>query len=162
MDKNRFASLIVGYCEHCGIKNPMDIVHGTPVEADGVLFSLVHGDPPDPSLLLIAGDAGDAPKPGDAAARLYALLLQNFVFAVGGGPVFSISPDTGRLLLIRAEKIVELTPPLLAQRLEELAAHVRQWREPSFDAESEGASAPAIPRHASPSLNSTFRNLVHR
>src|SRR5438552_16192064 len=113
MDRNRFANLIVGYCELCGVGSPMDIVHGTPVETDGVIFSLIHSERIDPRLLIILGDVGDPPQDGDTDAY-YAILSQNFVFGTRRGPVFSISPDSGRLLLIQTEDLVALTPSLLA------------------------------------------------
>jgi hypothetical protein len=159
MDRNHFVNLIVGYCEQVGIESPMDIVHGTPIQTDGVLFSLVYSERLDPSLILIVGDAGDAPQSDDDHE---ALLLQNFAFAMRGGPAFSMSPDSGRLLLIQSEDLAKLTPPLLAKRMEELAAHARQWREPSFDAEEEGVSASALSTHASPSISSSHRKLAHR
>jgi hypothetical protein len=163
MDRNRFANLIVGYCEHCGIKNPMDIVHGAPITVDDVLFSLVHSDPVDPRLILLVADAGDLPQRDDGAA-FYPLLLQNFASAARRGPVFSISPDSGRLLLIQSEELDSLTPVLLAQRLEELAGQVRQWNEPSSDdePETEAESAPASPRHTSHAISALHRRLLHR
>jgi hypothetical protein len=161
MDRNLFVSFIVSYCESCGIKTPMDIVHGAPVEIDNVLFSLVHGDPIDPSLLLIVGEAGDPPDVDDARGW-YALLLQNFAFAVRRGPVFSISPESGRLQLMQVEALDRVTPPLLAQRLEELAVQVRQWRQATFDAEPDEADECALARHGGLSINSAVRELGRR
>jgi hypothetical protein len=149
LDRNRFASLIVGYCKLCGIDSPMDIVHGAPVETDGVLFSLIHSDRVNPRMLLIFSDVGDPPQDGDADAY-YAILSKNFVFGARRGPVFAISPESGRLLLIQAEDLAELTPTLLADRLEELAKHARQWRENPFGAEQEAAGGLATTAHARP------------
>jgi hypothetical protein len=132
VDRSRFADLILGYCALCGIEGAMDIVHGAPVRVDDVLFSLIHSVSIDPSLLLIYGDVGTMPQDGDARAYR-ALLLRNFALSARRGPVFSISPDSGRLVLAHADDLAGMTPIRLADRLEELAGHANQWRENPFD-----------------------------
>ena len=128
MNKDRFVALIRDFCRHNGIDDAMAVVHGRPVEIDGVAFSLVHSETIDPRLLLVYCDIAPAPV-GTEIETYSGLLRKNLYLGTSRGPVFGIAPDTGRILMSHTEELAELTPQRLLERLLALVTQARAWRE---------------------------------
>lgn len=140
MNRDRFVRLIVDFCAHCGISDAMGIVRGGPVEVEGVNFSLTYFEGIDPRLLLIYCDIAAVPK-GEEAQTYSLILSKNFYLSAHGGPVFTLEPDSGRILMARAEDLEILTPPGLVQGLQKLSVVARSWREPPMFDERQGQAS---------------------
>ena len=147
MSRERFVRLILDLCDQCAIGDGMSIVHGAPLEVDGVLFSLMQSERLDPRLLLIYCDIG-SPTPGSEAKAYARLLSKNFYFSAQRGPVFTIAPETGRIMMVQTEDLGEVAPLVLASKLQALVVQARAWQEDSSVLHEE-------PRHPVPGAAKT-------
>ena len=127
MSQPLFVSLIEEFCKLSNLNNPSDIVHGSPIEVDGVTFSVVYSEKINIGLLFIYCDFGEPPA-GRERDAYRAVLKKNLFLHSGSGPVFTISPDTGRIVLAQHEQLTETTPGSLTERLIALSEEAKIWR----------------------------------
>lgn len=136
MTTHHFAALIEEFCKLTGFKDPLSIVHGAPIEVDGIVFSLTYSEKINPDLLFIYCDFGDPPA-GRDSETYKAVLAKNLFLYTGNGPVYTISPDTGRIVLAQHQRLDSITPGELAEKLTMLAAQSQAWRkDPCFSEEA--------------------------
>lgn len=131
MSRHRYVNLIEELCKVSRLSDPAAILQGGPIEVNNIKFSLIHSEKIDPDLMFIYCDFGDPPIGRDSDVYR-ALLKQNLFFYKGSGPVFAISPDTGRVMLAQYERMDEITPDALLHRLSELSIQAQSWRKDPF------------------------------
>lgn len=147
MSRHRYTNLIEEFCKLSRLAGPAAIMQGGPVEVNGINFSLIHSDKINPDLMFIYCDFGDPPAGRDS--EVYRLLLkQNLLFYKGKGPVFTISPDTERILLAQHESLNDITPDALLHRLTQLSRQAQSWRKDPFRLE-EGVDKATTPNRSS-------------
>jgi hypothetical protein len=127
MHKDHFVALVKGFCELCEIADPISIAQGSPVETQGVHFSLVHSETINPRLLLIYSEVESVPIAAQLSAYETAL-KKNFFSSAEQGPVLCVEPDTSRILMAYAADLSSLTPQLLVDRLKLLSQSNLGWR----------------------------------
>ncbi|MGZ5799833.1 MAG: CesT family type III secretion system chaperone [Burkholderiaceae bacterium] len=127
MSRHCYVNLIDEFCKLSGLGNSAQILQGGGIELDGVNFSVIYSEKINPDWMFIYCDFGDPPK-GREIEAYQTLLKQNLFFYKDRGPVFTISPDTGRILLAQAERPDETTPHALLYKLDVLSARAQSWR----------------------------------
>ena len=131
MNRHRYANLIEEFCKLSRLSDPATIMQGGPIEVNGIKFSMIYSEKINPDLMFIYCDFGDPPMGRDS--DVYRVLLkQNLFFYKGSGPVFAISPDTGRILLAQYERLDEMTSNALLHRLSQLSIQAQSWRKDPF------------------------------
>jgi Tir chaperone protein (CesT) family len=122
-----FKELIGSLCALVKLEDPQHILHGGPIDVDGVVFSLIHDEASDPQHMWIYGDFGFAPLEDLASA--YAKLLQrNYLTFESNGPVYSLSPHTGTVICMERVALDGISAGELASTLAYLAAQASAWQ----------------------------------
>lgn len=127
MNQARFAQLIEGFCKECGLDEPERILHGGPVAVGDVVFSLIYSEQVNPELLFVYCDFGEPPK-GQEAEAYRTLLEANMFLYTGTGPAFTVSSETGRVVLAEHHRIDGLEPKALREILVKMSEQAMAWR----------------------------------
>jgi hypothetical protein len=131
MNQAQFTQLIEGFCKECGLDEPERILHGGPVAVGEVVFSLIYSEQVNPELMFVYCDFGEAPH--DKEAEVYRILLEaNMFLYTGSGPAFTISSETGRVVLAEHHRLDQLEPKGLREILIKMAGHATAWRTDYF------------------------------
>jgi hypothetical protein len=153
MNHSQFVSLIEGFCKECGLDQPERILHGGPIAVGDVVFSLIYSEQVNPELIFVYCDFGSVP-PGQEMEAYRALLEANMFLYTGSGPAFTLSSETGRVVLAEHYKMSAITPKELREKLVKLAEQAKAWRVDHFldrsprAAAADGRPAPAQQRPA--------------
>lgn len=131
MKKHLYVTLIEDFCRLTGLSSVEDIVRGGTIETDNIRFSLAYISQVDPDLLFIYCDFLNPPIEYEIDGYR-ALLTRNLFLYSRDGPVFALSPDTGRVVLAQHMKLEELSAPALADKLISLASTVHELRKELF------------------------------
>ncbi|KRB66356.1 hypothetical protein ASE07_10810 [Noviherbaspirillum sp. Root189] len=124
--------LIEDFCKLCGLENSGQIMRGGPVVVDGSMFSLIYSETVNPDIMFIYCDCGDVPL-GRQADAYKALLEANLFLYTGTGPSFTVSDETGRVLLVDQYPLRDKSAPEeLRNVLSQLAALAKEWRTDHF------------------------------
>ncbi|MEJ2418228.1 MAG: CesT family type III secretion system chaperone, partial [Exilibacterium sp.] len=113
MSHENFIRLVNDFCDVTGLDKPMRVVHGGPISINRVIFSLIQKDN-DLQRFFIYSDFGAFPKNSTTIAY-QALLAQNLFLYPDNGPVFAVSPETGRALCISHYLVSEMNAQKLSQ-----------------------------------------------
>ncbi|RJG07546.1 molecular chaperone Tir [Noviherbaspirillum cavernae] len=148
MSKSSYSSLIEGFCKRSWLDDPASVMRGGPVEVNEVKFSLIYSEKINADMLFIYCDFGDPPV-GRERDVYRALLKKNLFLYKGDGPVFAISPDTGRIMLARHERLDALTPDILSSILTTLSSQANAWRKEPLSSEEEMRQTTPASRSAS-------------
>ena len=144
MNQARFTQLIEGFCKECGLEEPERILHGGPVAVGDVVFSLIYSEQVTPELLFVYCDFGEVSR--DREAEIYRTLLEaNMFLYTGSGPTFTVSSETGRVVLAESHKIDGLEPKALRQLLTKTAEQAMAWRVDHFLEKPRGKDVPQRP-----------------
>jgi len=127
MSKPLYEKLIRSLCEISGIKDPSSIVDGGPVAVNDVIFSLHPGVEMNEGALLVYCDFGEIYK-GREEEVSRILLETNLLMYAANGPIYAISPLSGRVIYQHRYAIGSLTGKILKEELTFLATKAKQWR----------------------------------
>lgn len=126
--RENYRYLLEDFCNLCGIKGAGRIMEGGSIEFNGIAFSLIYSETVNPDIMFIYCDFGDVPL-GRQADAYKALLEMNLFFCTGTGPTFSVSDETGRVLLVDQYPLVQKSAPEeLRNVLVDLASLAKDWR----------------------------------
>lgn len=144
MSRDRYIEAIRALCNLLELRGAEEITEGAPLEIDDVLFSLLYGDRANPDAILGYCDFGEI-SPGKELDIYHSLLSINFIMYDGRGPSFTVSPETGRVILAMHFSLAGLKPQALLDRLTRVAGQAKEWRthHPLTPPASFSASAPA-------------------
>ena len=132
MRQHLYAALIEDFCRLTGLQSAPDIIQGGTIETEGIRFSLVYLSRVDPDLLFVYCDFLNPPvESGIDGYR--ALLTKNLFLYSRDGPVFALSPDTGRVVLVQYMKLDDLSAVALADKLILLASTVHALRKEMYE-----------------------------
>ena len=164
MKQHLYTTLIEDFCRLTGLPSAPDIVRGGTVETEGIRFSLVYISRVDPDLLFIYCDFLNPPAESEIDGYR-ALLTKNLFLYSRDGPVFALSPDTGRVVLAQHLPLDGLSATALADKLILLASTIHALRKEMYDSpmshrrSDQGRSHPASPaRSRTLSLPATVRD----
>ena len=137
MSKDRYWQLLNEFCDLTGSGTAEDILRGAGIEASGVQCSVDYRDHPTHPQLLLYCDFGALPEKEalPAAQRLleanlYLFSTQEPGFSAQG--VFTISPDTGHVLLSEAYPLENMSAVYLHEVLQGVAELAKNWRKDYF------------------------------
>jgi hypothetical protein len=148
MNRGLFAQLVKDFCTLCGMEEPERILQGGPIAVDDIVFSLVYSESVNPDLVFIYCDFGELPRGRETEAGK-ALLEANLYLHTGGGPVFAISVETGRVVSADHRRLVDTKAEALRALLVKSADQAKQWRQHHFLNNNTSANA-SKPAAASP------------
>jgi hypothetical protein len=128
LNKERYIRLIEDFCRLSQLNDPLRIIDGGPVEVGDVSFSLLYSEKINPMVLLVYCEFGVPPAAREADA--YRVLLQRNLtrYDGNGGPVFSLSGRTGRVLCANRLPLEHATAEQLNTLLSDMADQAQQWR----------------------------------
>ncbi len=108
-------------------------MEGGAVVVNDVVFSLIHNDAIHPDMVFIYCDFGDVPI-GREAEAYRALLEANLYLYTGIGPAFTVSNETGRVLLAHHYFMHDgqNMPSELREVLVDLSTKALAWRADHF------------------------------
>jgi hypothetical protein len=127
MSKQQYEQLIHQLCNLCQIKGAQGILEGGPVAVNDVVFSLAHHEQVSPDTLLVYCDFG-AVEAGREAQAYRALLETNLLMYAGNGPIYTLSPATGRVVFANRYRLGGMDAVMLRSILAHLAAKAMDWR----------------------------------
>ncbi|WP_334190564.1 CesT family type III secretion system chaperone [Noviherbaspirillum sp.] len=127
MNRSDYDKLIMDFCSVCQMEGADSILAGGPVSINDVTFSLNYSEELEENLVLIFCDFG-LPAAGREAEVYRALMETNLLLYMLNGPLFSISPDTGRVLFVNRCWLQQLTPVKLRDLLVQFATQAKDWR----------------------------------
>lgn len=154
MSKQKYINLIEKFCKLSWLHDAAAIMAGGPIEVDGNRFSLIYNETANLDALFIYCECGDPPLNLDI--QTYRLLLKKnlFFYQDPNGPVFSISPDTDKIILVQHELLNSITAEVLSNKLILLSAQAKNWRDDLFQSEKE-----ASPEEEKPNTRSSATSL---
>jgi hypothetical protein len=127
MKHAQFAALIEGLCKKWGLEEPERIVRGGPLAFGEVVFSLAFDARRDPERVFIYCDFGAVSRSREA--DVYRSLLEaNLALYNGAGRVYTISPDTGRVVAAENRLLAQLDPDSMHALLGEMQVQAESWR----------------------------------
>ncbi|MBP1313275.1 CesT family type III secretion system chaperone [Herbaspirillum huttiense F1] len=131
MSRQHYEQLIHQLCNLCQIKGAQGILEGGPVAVNDVVFSLAHHEQLSPDTLLVYCDFG-AVEAGREAQAYRALLETNLLMYAGNGPIYTLSPATGRVVFANRYRLGGMDAAMLRSILAHLAAKAMDWRKDQF------------------------------
>src|SRR5438309_10908831 len=108
MMRIQFETVVRELCELAKLDDPAYVIRGGSVEANGVTFSLVHDELLDESKAFLFVAFGGPPERREASAY-FELLKRNFLTFASGGPIFTVSPFTGEIVLVESFPLDSVT-----------------------------------------------------
>lgn len=146
MSRHQYTNLIEKFCKLSWLQDVSAVMAGGPIDVGGIRFSLTYNEASNPDVLIIYCECGEPPLGQDN--ETYRLLLKKNLFFYQGrnGPVFAISPDTGKVVLVQYELLDSMTAEALSNKLILLSAKARSWREDLSQITKESPLAVGEPR----------------
>lgn len=131
MSKQHYQELIHALCALCEVQGAQGIVEGGPLAVNDVVFSLAYNEEVDANALLVYCDFG-AVEAGREAEAYRALLETNLLMYAANGPMYTLSPATGRVVFTNHYPLAGMEPKTLRSILAHLAAKAMDWRKDQF------------------------------
>lgn len=131
MSKQHYEELIHGLCALCEIQGAQGILEGGPLAVNDVVFSLSCNEEVAANTLLVYCDFG-AVEAGREAEAYRALLETNMLMYAANGPMYTLSPATGRVVFANHYPLAGMEPKMLRTILAHLAAKAMDWRKDQF------------------------------
>lgn len=130
--KQKYDALIHAFCVLCGIEGTAEsIINGGPLAVNNVAFSISHNAEISPHAVLVYCDFG-AVEEGREAEAYRALLEANMVMYSANGPMYTVSPLTGRVVFANNYPLEALDARSLRNALARLAAASQAWSKSQF------------------------------
>lgn len=143
-----FERLIQDFCRLCSIADTERVAKGAAVEVDDVAFSIVYDESSAPDRLHLFCDYGEVPK-GQEEATYRALLETNLVVYGSDTAVFSLSPETGRVVCATRFALQNFRAEELRGVMTYMSQSAKEWRQNDFGPlKPAGASASRTARFA--------------
>lgn len=125
--KQKYETLIHAFCKLCGIEGEADsIINGGPLAVNDVALSLSHNAEISPHTVLVYCDFGEVEE-GREAEAYRALLEANMVMYSANGPMYTVSPLTGRVVFANNYPLEALDARSLRNALARLASMAQAW-----------------------------------
>jgi hypothetical protein len=132
------------------LDHPESLLRGEAISIDGVLCSLRYDARVNPHLVFAYCDFGEFPE--ERVVDVFRVLLEaNFQLHVGSGPIFTVSPETGHVLLVKSYRLGEMTAEKLRAELVKYTKRARAWQTHYFLEE----------RRAVKTYDSAIRSALH-
>lgn len=131
MSKQHYEELIHALCALCEVQGAQGILEGGPLALNDVVFSLAYNEKIDANALLVYCDFG-AVEAGREAEAYRALLETNLLMYAANGPMYTLSPATGRVVFANHYPLAGMEPKMLRTILAHLAAKAMDWRKDQF------------------------------
>ena len=132
--KTTFENLMKDFCRLCGIAESASVAAGAAIDVDSVHFSVAH-DEALPDRLCVFCDYGEVPE-GREKDVYRALLETNLFVYPGDAAVFSLSPESGRVICATRFLLDPLRAEELRDVMVSLSRKAREWRVHFFDTAS--------------------------
>ncbi|MBN9473201.1 MAG: molecular chaperone Tir [Bordetella sp. SCN 67-23] len=130
--KQQHEALIRAFCALCGIEGEADnLLKGGPLAVNDVVFSISHNAEISPHAILIYCDFGTVEE-GREAEAYRALLEANMVMYSANGPMYTVSPLTGRVVFANSYPLEALDARALRNVLARLAGMSKAWHQSQF------------------------------
>jgi hypothetical protein len=127
MKQAQFAALIEGLCRKWGLEEPERIVRGGPVAFGGVVFSLAWDERRDPDSVFIYCDFGTVSHSREA--EVYKSLLEaNMALYGSSARAYTVSPDTGHVVMAEQRRLDQVNVESLHALLGEMQVQARSWQ----------------------------------
>lgn len=146
--KKDYEKLVEDFCRLCGVDEVQQVTTGEAVDVDDVNFSLSYDEKAAADRVSVYCDYGPVPE-GREAEVYRALLETNLFIYASDSAVFSLSPETGRVVCATRFALKPLSAEELRGVMTFLSQKAKEWRQHYFD-----TSTPA-PKKAM-SGNATF------
>ncbi|MDB5765074.1 MAG: hypothetical protein JWQ21_4069 [Herminiimonas sp.] len=131
MTRKYFEKLIEEFCALGEVEGASGIVQGGPVAVNGVVFSLIYNEAVQKDVMFVYCDFGAAAI-GREAEVYRALLETNLLLYPVNGPMYTVSPETGRVVFVNRYWLEHLNPQGLGNILAHLSDKAKNWREDQF------------------------------
>ena len=131
MSRQHYEELIKQLCELTKIDEAQSIIDGGPLAVNEVIFSLHNPVQINQGVLLIYCDFGEVAA-GREAEAYRALLETNMLMFAASGPMYTISPLTGRVIFANHYAVTDFDARSLRNTLAHLAGKAKEWRKTHF------------------------------
>ena len=122
-----YRGLVTEFCTLTALADAEAIAEGCSFCVDDIECALIYLDHLSPDIIHCYIDFGLAPEARCAEVYRH-LLTGNYLQLASGGAAFSISPETGHVVLISTLRIAEASPETLADLLAYHAQQAVEWR----------------------------------
>ena len=124
---HEFHELVQAFCTLAALDNPADIAQGCSFCVDDIDCALIYLDHLSPDIVHCYIDFGVPPQ--EQCADVYRQLLRaNYLQLASGSAAFTVSPETGHVILISTLRLADANPEVLADLLAYHAQQALDWR----------------------------------
>ena len=124
---HEFHELVRTFCSLAALDNPADIAQGCSFCVDDIDCALIYLDHLSPDIVHCYIDFGVPPQ--EQCADVYRQLLRaNYLQLASGSAAFTVSPETGHVILISTLRLADANPEVLADLLAYHAQQALDWR----------------------------------
>lgn len=131
MAKEKYESLIEGFCRYVGLKNTTSVLLGEPIAVDDVNCAFMYAESALPGKVFLYFDYGSLPGGREHEASV-ALLKQNHATYNGCGRSFGIAEDGRHVVLSDHVDLYNTSAEELAEKVIQEVERVKSWREDFF------------------------------
>jgi hypothetical protein len=122
-----YRELVENFCALACLDDAKAIAEGCSFCVDDIECALIYLDHLSPDTIHCYVDFGPAPEA--RCAEIYRHLLNaNYLQLASGGAAFTLSPETGHVVLISTFRLAEASPETLADLLAYHAHQALEWR----------------------------------
>ena len=125
--QQQFMRLVQDFCTLAALEDPDAIAQGCSFCVDDIECALIYLDHLSPDIVHCYIDFGLPPE--EQCAAIYRQLLRaNYLQLASGSAAFTISPETGRVILVSTLRLADANPETLADLLAYHAQQALEWR----------------------------------
>lgn len=125
--QQQFRGLVQDFCTLASLDNPEAIAQGCSFCVDDIECALIHLDHLFADIVHCYIDFGLPPE--EQCADIYRQLLRaNYLQLASGSAAFTVSPETGHVILISTLRLADAHPETLADLLAYHAQQALEWR----------------------------------
>lgn len=125
--QQQFHQLVEGFCALALLEQPDAIAEGCSFSVDGIECALIYLDYLMPDIVHCYIDFGEAPA--ERLTDVYLELLKaNYLHLASGRAGFTISPESGHVILVSTLCLANASPEVLADMLSYHAQQALEWR----------------------------------
>lgn len=124
---HEFHELVQAFCTLAGLEHPEDVAQGCSFCVDNIDCALIYLDHLSPDIVHCYIDFGVPPQ--EQCVDVYRQLLRaNYLQLASGSAAFTVSPETGHVILISTLRLADANPEVLADLLAYHAQQALDWR----------------------------------
>jgi hypothetical protein len=129
--RQQFHQLVKDFCTLALLEHPDAIAEGCSFCVDGIECALIHLGHLMPDTVYCYVDFGEAPA--ERRADVYQELLKaNYMHLASGWAGFTVSPESGHVILVSTLCLAEANPEVLADLLSYHAQQALEWRQTCY------------------------------